>query len=102
MRFVVQIKGNIRNLMRQCGYYFEKEANKELAFARPISAVGSGYPRFHIYIYPVKVPYETVINLHFDQKKPVYQNTPAHAGEYEGEIVEKEAERIKKILSLPR
>jgi len=65
-----------------------------------------------------------VFNLHLDQKRPIYPHTkrgqgavgtkinkvnprygvgvykgaPAHAGEYEGEVVEKEAKRIKEIL----
>jgi len=33
-----------------------------------------------------------------DQKKPIYQGTPAHSGEYEGKVVEEETERIKQIL----
>ena len=63
-----------------------------------------------------------IFNLHLDQKKPiypvrspsrqgrdgsrlgrltsngVYKGLPAHQGEYDGELVEKEAERIKQIL----
>ena len=107
MRLILRSKGNIYNLMRQAGYYFErpasaeatagKEENKELVFIRPLGSPASGYPRFHIYI---KVSRATVINLHLDQKKPIYKGTPAHAAEYEGEVVEKEAERIKKIAGL--
>ena len=41
---------------------------------------------------------ETSLNLHLDQKKPVYRGTVAHSGEYEGEIVAKEIARIKNIL----
>ena len=36
--------------------------------------------------------------LHLDQKKPIYEGAPAHAGEYDSELVQKEAERIKQIL----
>ncbi len=84
--------------MRQCGYYFEMEENKESVFIRPIGNSRSGYPRFHAFIKIDSVSRETFVNLHLDQKKPVYEGAPAHAGEYSGEIVEKEAERIKEII----
>ena len=100
MTFIIKIEGNIRNAMRQCGYYFEKQEGGELAFLRPAGSSRSGYPRFHIYLKFDNVSRETSINLHLDQKKPVYQGVSAHAGEYGGAVVKKEAERIKKILGL--
>lgn len=64
----------------------------ELNYIRPMAG-RSGYPRFHLYL---KKDGETwVFNLHLDQKKPVYQGTSAHSGEYDGDVVEKEAERIR-------
>jgi hypothetical protein len=33
-----------------------------------------------------------------DRKAPKYEGTPAHAGEYENEVVKEEVERIKRIL----
>ena len=97
MKITLSIKGNIYNLMRQAGYYFEKQEGEELVFPRPLTASGSGYPRFHAY-----VSRETPeINLHLDQKKPIYKGSPAHAAEYEGELIEKEAQRIKKIVEGP-
>lgn len=89
-------KENIYNLMRDCGYYFldKNEENSEYNFVRPPRS----YPRFHIYL---KVENENLIfNLHLDQKKPTYKGAPAHSGEYDGELVEKETERIKKIINL--
>ena len=68
------------------------EEKSELIFVRP----PKGYPRFHIYL---KIKEENLIfNLHLDQKRPIYKGSPAHAGEYEGETVGKEAERIKQAL----
>jgi hypothetical protein len=103
--------------MRRAGYHFEKEKGDELVFSRLLSTSRSSYPRFHIYVHPVKsskagakqfnrvnvdhVAHETLISLHLDQKKPIYKGAPAHAAEYEGELVEKEAERIKNILGSP-
>ena len=47
----------------------------------------------------MKIENENLIfNLHLDQKRPIYKGVTAHSGEYEGEVVEEEAERFKKIL----
>lgn len=96
MKFELErpFKENIYNLIRKIGYHFqgEEKEKEEFIFTRP----PKGYPRFHIYL---KLKNENLIfNLHLDQKKPIYNGAPAHAGEYEGKVVETEAERIKKIL----
>jgi len=100
MKIKLFLEGNIQNLMRKCGYRFERmdERTGEMAFSRAVEgASASGYPRFHIYL-KKDVSRETLLNLHLDQKKPIYKGAIAHSGEYDGEIVEREAERIKKIL----
>lgn len=90
MKFVIKNPGeNILNLARRIGYYFQGQS-----FVRPLER--SGYPRFHLYI--KESGEEIIFNLHLDQKRPIYQGAPAHAGEYSGKIVEQEAERIKQIL----
>ncbi len=96
MKFNIKNRNeNHVNLMRKIGYYFLQEGDGELSFVRPLER--SGYPRFHIYL---KTDSENLIfNLHLDQKRPIYKGSPAHAGEYDGKIVENEAERIKQILS---
>lgn len=96
MKFTIKgpLRENIYSLMRKAGYYFQgkNEEKSELIFVRP----PRGYPRFHIFL---KVENENLIfNLHLDQKKPIYKGITAHSGEYDGELVEKEAERIKQIL----
>ena len=96
MKFVIKglLKDNIYNLMREARYYFQgkDEEKGELIFVRP----PRGYPRFHLYL---KIENGNLIfNLHLDQKRPIYKGAPAHAGEYDGEIVSKEAERVKQIL----
>ncbi|MBI2624748.1 MAG: hypothetical protein HYW70_00165 [Candidatus Nealsonbacteria bacterium] len=59
-----------------------------------VKRLGQGdYPRFHAYI--KQAGGKLIINLHLDQKKPIYKGVSAHSGEYVGELVEKEAERIK-------
>jgi hypothetical protein len=82
---------NTRGLMKDLGYYFHKKDidTEELMFSRP----ARGYPRFHIYLKEKED--DLFINLHLDQKKPIYQNSTAHQADYQGEIIESEAERIK-------
>jgi hypothetical protein len=98
MKFIIRgpFRENIYNLMRKIGYHFQRKDEKtnELTFARPPRS----YPRFHLFL--KQEDGNLVFSLHLDQKRPVYQGTPAHSGEYEGEVVEKEAERIKQILKI--
>jgi len=96
MKFTLKgpFRENIYNLMREIGYHFQRKngVKSELIFVRP----PSGYPRFHIYL---KEENDNLIfNLHLDQKRPIYKGVTAHSGEYGGEIVKKETERIKQIL----
>lgn len=100
MRFTLKFKGNVYNLMRQLGYHPERKDEKtgELVFGRRIGI--PDYPRFHVFIKINPVPQETVVNLHLDQKRPVYETAPAHAAEYSGEVLGKEVERIKQIAGL--
>jgi len=81
---------NTVNLMRKIGYLFQKENQ----FVKPLER--SGYPRFHLYIKENKE--EIILNLHLDQKRPVYKTAHNHAAEYKGKVVETEAQRIKQIL----
>lgn len=96
MKFIIKNYSgeNIINLARSIGYYFLPRKESDLSFIRPLER--SGYPRFHLYL---KIENENLIfNLHLDQKRPIYKGSTAHSGEYEGDVVEKEAERIKQIL----
>ena len=87
---------NIQNFIRDCGYQPISRTEKgELNCVR--SLVGRDYPRFHCYI--KQEGKDLVINLHLDQKKPSYAGASAHSGEYEGEIVEEEAMRIRAVFT---
>ena len=87
---------SILRLARKLGYMPTGSTNDELVFVRPL--LGREYPRFHLYIKENKERNSLFFNLHLDQKKPSYKGSPAHSGEYKGELVEKEAERIKQII----
>ncbi|MBU1132099.1 hypothetical protein KKC32_02525 [Patescibacteria group bacterium] len=82
-------------LIRRCGYGEVRDPNAtELSYARRL---GSGfYPRFHAYLNDFENYFE--VNLHLDQKKPSYEGSSAHAGEYDGETVENEARRITSMI----
>lgn len=56
------------------------------------------YPRFHMYLEDEGSNWS--LNLHLDQRAPVYAGVTAHGGEYDGAVVEREVERIKAILKV--
>ncbi len=56
------------------------------------------YPRFHAYIEERGEQWQ--INLHLDQRATVYEGVTAHAGEYDGEVVEREGERLKSLCPI--
>ena len=97
MKFIIKnARENLTTLTRKIGYIFQREDKERGQFSliRPLER--GGYPRFHLYL---KIEEEIFIfNLHLDQKRPIYKGAPAHAGEYEGKIVENETERIKQAL----
>lgn len=74
-------------VLRRAGYgqVMDRRAT-EVSYNRRL---GSGfYPRFHAYINGL------VINLHLDQKQASYEGSSAHGGEYDGDTVETEGQRI--------
>jgi hypothetical protein len=87
---------NPANALRRCGYHFERQHpdSGEISAARDLAR--GGFPRFHAYVKTLDNSMQ--INLHLDQKRPSYSGTSAHTGEYDGEVVEQEAERIRSIL----
>jgi hypothetical protein len=109
MKIIIEnINENPANALRRCGYHFERHHpnTRELSAARALGA--GGFPRFHAYVKIIDGHPSTrsarsgliqmEINLHLDQKRPIYKGASAHSGEYGGEIVEQEAERIKSII----
>lgn len=96
MRLEIQnFNGNLSDKMRSSGYHYDGQDPKtgELRFYRSLS---SGlYPRFHIYGIFDKKSKKLSLNLHIDQKAPVYEGATAHGGDYEGPVLEKEAVRIR-------
>lgn len=98
MKFQIpESSASVKNFFRVCGYKEISNPHKEneISYARPLE-VGRFYPRFHIYIQ--NLPEEKIeINLHLDMKKPSYEGSAAHSGEYEGKLIEQEGQRVKNI-----
>lgn len=82
--------------IQRCGYgrIFDRRSG-ETSYARRLR--GDFYPRFHVYINDGGSSW--IFNLHLDQKRPSYEGSHAHSGEYDGSTVEKEAERIESLTS---
>ena len=87
---------NTPTLLQKCGYHYTGESRGESGFSR---RAGRGiYPQFHIYVNQDTAE-ELVLNLHFDAKRPSYPGTSRHSGEYDTEIVNEEATRIKNFIA---
>jgi len=95
MKFVIENSNeNIVSLVRSLGYALKPGESGEFNCVRPIG--NTGYPRFHLFVEEDKDKF--IFKLHLDQKRPSYSGSSAHSGEYEGQVVEEEAERIQKIV----
>ena len=55
------------------------------------------YPRFHLYV--IEREQDALCDLHIDQKQASYAGSHMHSGEYDGETVEREVERLKVLLN---
>lgn len=56
------------------------------------------YPRYHLYVEEAGDAWS--LNLHLDQRATVYAGVTAHGGEYDGELVEREMQRIEAGLRI--
>ena len=87
---------SINDIMRQIGYsptYLQKEG--KFSMVKMLARID--YPRFHLYVNEIENGFS--FDLHLDQKKPSYEGSKSHSGEYEGDVVEGEVGRIKDILA---
>ena len=57
------------------------------------------FPRFHVYVEPAGESWS--LNLHLDQRAPMYVGVTAHSGEYDGAVVEREMARIAQHINTP-
>jgi hypothetical protein len=82
-------------LIRRCGYgKITDPVTGQISYSRKLS--GGLYPRFHVYIQEFEKYFE--VSLHLDQKQLRTEHFKAHAGEYDGSVVENEARRITAVI----
>ena len=81
-------------VIRRAGYGVSHSRSGDLNFARHLDR--NPFPRFHLYLEEEGENWS--LNLHLDQKAPIYKGVSAHSGEYDGPVVEREIERIKNFL----
>jgi hypothetical protein len=83
--------------IRRLGYalHFDRRTG-EKSFVRRLDR--DLFPRFHLYVEEKGENYS--LNLHLDQRAPVYAGVTAHSGDYDGVVVEREMERIKNTLKV--
>ena len=99
LKFTSQYQYTPIILMRKCGYMqIASRKTGQVSYARRFG-VGH-YPRFHVYIDPLDDGFQ--VNLHLDQKEPSYGSHTAHNGEYDGEVVEREGDRVRQIIESVR
>lgn len=92
MKFILaKISENQLNLMRRLGYHPHRNGQ---SFARRLAR--TEFPRFHAYLKEVAGGLE--ISLHLDQKGACYDNQTAHSGDYEGNLLVEEKERLLNLL----
>lgn len=97
MRFAIpKLAISPQYFLRKCGYIEiqNPHKNNEISYARSLDP-GRFYPRFHVYLEPDNSG--TGISIHMDMKKPSYEGSSAHSGEYDGPLVHGEIERIQNI-----
>lgn len=87
---------NLRRFLQRNGYASHLQTQQDrLSFIKRITA--SDYPRFHIYI-EKDLKGRSYLTIHLDQKKPSYDGSRAHMGEYDSEVVENEAKNIQHAI----
>jgi len=103
--FVRDTSKSINDIMRTLGYRAthlqpgDQGGHHDDEFSMVRKLGKNDYPRFHLYVKQMNggdAGYS--FNLHLDQKKPSYNGTSAHSGEYHGDLVEDEVKRIKHLI----
>lgn len=93
MNFTIENpKTHSRNLLRRAGYALHANREGNVSYVKRIH--GDDYPRFHLYVNKEEPGKLIELSLHLDEKKPSYEGFTAHSGQYDGELVEQERDRI--------
>ena len=90
--FVKKNKENEVVIMRHLGYHSHRQG---ASFARRLTA--NEFPRLHVYLKDSGDDWE--LSLHLDQKGACYPGSRAHSGDYDGDVLSAEKERIINFLN---
>ena len=96
MKFTIpKPEGGIRTRILRAGYHEHRDPyTGKMSFSHRLGSYH--YPRFHLYITEGET--EVLCDLHLDQKQASYAGSHMHSGEYDGETVEREVERLKSLF----
>ena len=95
MDFIIKnLQKSIAEVSREIGYLIIDNNGEQINMVRRLT--GQNYPRFHAYVRQNGQDFN--FSLHLDQKKPSYEGSHAHSGEYFGPLVDEESERVKNLL----
>lgn len=87
---------NTPEIMRESRYRYMGQSGEQMSFVRALDQ--NSYPRFHVYLQENKSKKEVYLTLHLDQKGMSYKGSTAHSGDYDGELLKQEAERLKGLF----
>mgnify|MGYP001608360734 CR=1 FL=1 len=88
------LSDNARGNLSRLGYGEHRGHEGQLSYTFRVT--GELFPRYHAYIEDKDGGLQ--VNLHVDQKAASYEGTSAHAGEYEGPLVDQEMGRITQFV----
>lgn len=96
--FLQNLKDTPRTLIRRAGYGEHYDArSQQISYSRRL---GTGvFPKYHVYLEEKNGGVE--VSLHLDQKQASYGVGHMHSGDYEGENIERELERIRQSFEKP-
>ncbi len=96
LKFSKSVIGNPTVFIRRCGYgeYYDRRMGKTSYMKR--ARMEDMFPRYHVYF--EEHDQEIIFDLHLDQKRPSYEGSSMHAGEYDGTAVEREAAKIQSFV----
>lgn len=96
LRFAKKFRMTPQVLLRRCGYIpWRDRFSGEIKFIRRLTL--AFYPRFHI-ICSFSATGNLILDLHLDSRRPMHKKGIRTSEGKESVVVQKEAERIKKIL----
>jgi len=83
--------------LRRAGYalIYDRHSGQE-SFSRRFSR--DFYPRFHLYVQDIPESNLLYFNLHLDHKRASYEGVSRHSADYDGQLVEEEAARLRSLF----